>query len=104
MAKIINDSILAPDVVEVAPLYEINSTAYAVSVEFSLSDSAHKATHISIRTDGDPVPTNMTDILSGLRVSDLEPHFSMQWINKKTQNPGPGRGVAIQDNIEEIVL
>lgn len=109
MAKLYSDDntppYLIPEVVEVTPLYEINSTAYAVKVEYNMKDSIHSSVIMLERADGDPIPTNMNTlkekVLSG---NDYQPHHSMQWIIKTIEDPDQGRPVRIDDNTRALEI
>lgn len=109
MAKLYRDDntppYLIPEVVEVAPLYEINSTAYAVKVEYNMKDSIHSSVLMLDRVDGDPIPTNMNTIKEKvLSSSDFLPHHSMQWVVKVLEEPDQGKPVRIDDNTRALEI
>lgn len=97
---------LRPDIVEATPMHSINSTAYACKIEYKFEDSLHSSIVVAFREDGDPVPTNMEEVKTQVdpRLIDIEPHFSMEWANKKVQTPSKYNSVATEDSIEELVL
>ena len=97
---------LQPQIVEATPLHSINSTAYACKIEYTFEDSLHSAVIINFRNDGDPIPTNMEEVKSqtDLTASDIEPHFSMEWANRKVQTPGKYRDTATEVSISEKIL
>ena len=97
---------LQAEIVEATPLHAINSTAYACKIEYRFEDSLHSAVIINFRNDGDPVPTNMEEVKaqSDLGVMDTEPHFSMEWANRKVQTPGKYRNLATEVSIVEKII
>ena len=100
-----DEPFIIPEVVETTPLYEINSTAYAVKVEYSLKDSLHSTVVMLKREDGDPIPTNMNVIRDKvLKLRDFEPNHSIQWIMSKVADPDYRTPDAIDDNIRPLEI
>ena len=97
---------LLPEIVEAAPLHAINSTAYAVKLEYRYEDSLHGSVVVAFREDGDPIPTNVEQVKAhvDLGVTDTEPHFSMEWTNRKVQTPAKGRPLSTEVSIEEKII
>lgn len=96
---------IVPEVVETTPLYEINSTAYAVKVEYNLKDSLHSSVVMLKREDGDPIPTNMNVIRDKvLKLPDYEPNHSIQWIMCRVTDPDYRNPDAIDDNIRPLEI
>ena len=97
---------LLPEIVSATPLHEINSTAYAVKLEYRFEDSLHGSVVVAFREDGDPIPTNVEQVKAhvDLGVTDIEPHFSMEWTNRKVQTPAKGRPLSTEDSIEEKII
>ena len=96
---------LRPEVVEVAPLYQVNSTAYAVKVEFDFNDTMHSSVVLLEGNDGDPIPTNMEELKSKvLAQSELDPHHSMHWITKLVEDPDYRNPVRIDDNVRPLEI
>lgn len=96
---------LQPEIVECVPLHAINSTAYAVKLEYKYEDSLHGSVVVALREDGDPIPTNMAIVRSQIpNHTDIEPHFSMDWLNRKVQAPGKYRVLSTEVSIEEKII
>lgn len=96
---------LQPEIVECVPLHAINSTAYAVKLEYKFEDSLHGSVVVALREDGDPIPTNMAIVRSQIpNHTDIEPHFSMDWLNRKVQAPGKYRVLSTEVSIEEKII
>ena len=109
MAKIQNYSggyqTLLPEVVEVAPLYEVNSTAYAVKVEYNFNDTLHPTVVLLERTDGDPIPSNMEELKAKvINAGDIDPHHSMHWIVKLVEDPDYRNPIRIDDNVRPLEI
>lgn len=83
---------LIPEVVQVSPMHEINSTAYAAKLTYKFEDSLHSSVVICKKEENDPIPTKVSLTQEQLsNEMDIEPHFSMEWTNRKIQTPGQGR-------------
>ena len=96
---------LQPEIVEAVPLHAINSTAYAVKLEYKFEDSLHGSVVVALREDGDPIPTNMDTVKRQIpNHTDIEPHFSMDWLNRKIQSPGRGRVLSTEVTISEKII
>lgn len=98
-------STLRPEVVEVAPLYQVNSTAYTVKVEFDFNDTIHSSVVLLERNDGDPVPTNMEELKTKVMAqAELDPHHSMHWITKLVEDPDYRNPIRIDDNVRPLEI
>lgn len=96
---------LVPEIKECAPLYSINSTAFAAKIEYDFKDSLHSSVAIFDKVDG-KIPSNL-DTLNKLTLSsgiDYFPHFSPSWAFKLTSDPKQGNVDALQDTVDEIIL
>ena len=97
---------LMPEIVTATPLHEINSTAYAVKLEYRFEDSLHGSVVVAFREDGDPIPTNVEQVKAHIKTAftDIEPHFSMEWTNRKVQTPAKGRPLSTEVSIAEKIV
>ena len=99
------DSIVTSEITEVAPLYAINSTAYAVQISWKLEDCTHKGITVCFRKHGNPIPSNVEDIKARLRKNGMyDPHWSMQWIRRAIETPCPGKSNYTDDNVEGMTI
>ena len=97
--------ILVPEIVQASPLHIINSTAYACKIEYKYEDSLTSAVVICTKEEGAPMPTKVTEAMLNIsEENDIEPHFSMEWCNRKIQTPGRNRPRSTEVSIAEKII
>ena len=97
--------ILVPEIVQASPLHIINSTAYACKIEYKYEDSLTSAVVICTKEEGAPMPTKVTEAMLNIsEENDMDPHFSMEWCNRKIQTPGRNRPRSTEVSIAEKII
>lgn len=97
--------ILVPEIVQASPLHIINSTAYACKIEYKYEDSLTSAVVICAKEEGAPMPTKVTEAMLNIsEENDMDPHFSMEWCNRKIQTPGRNRPRSTEVSIAEKII
>ena len=97
--------ILVPEIIQASPLHIINSTAYACKIEYKYEDSLTSAVVICTKEEGAPMPTKVTEAMLNIsEENDIEPHFSMEWCNRKIQTPGRNRLRSTEVSIAEKII
>lgn len=97
--------ILVPEIIQASPLHIINSTAYACKIEYKYEDSLTSAVVICTKEEGAPMPTKVTEAMLNIsEENDIEPHFSMEWCNRKIQTPGRNRPRSTEVSIAEKII
>lgn len=100
-----NHETLVPEIVRASPLHVINSTAYACKVEYKYEDSLSSAVVLCAKEEGAPMPTKVTEAMLDLsEENDIEPHFSMEWCNRKIQTPGKNRPRSTEVSIADKII
>lgn len=100
-----NHETLVPEIVRASPLHVINSTAYACKVEYKYEDSLSSAVVLCAKEEGAPMPTKVTEAMLDLsEENDIEPHFSMEWCNRKVQTPGKNRPRSTEVSIADKII
>ena len=97
--------ILVPEIIQASPLHIINSTAYACKIEYKYEDSLTSAVVICTKEEGAPMPTKVTEAMLNIsEENDMDPHFSMEWCNRKIQTPGRNRPRSTEVSIAEKII
>lgn len=100
-----NHESLVPEIVRASPLHIINSTAYACKVEYKYEDCLSSAVVLCAKEEGAPMPTKVTEAMLDLsEENDIEPHFSMEWCNRKIQTPGKNRPRSTEVSIADKII
>lgn len=100
-----NHESLVPEIVRASPLHTINSTAYACKVEYKYEDSLSSAVVLCAKEEGAPMPTKVTEAMLDIsEENDIEPHFSMEWCNRKIQTPGKNRPRSTEVSIADKII
>ena len=100
-----NHETLVPEIVRASPLHVINSTAYACKVEYKYEDSLSSAVVLCAKEEGAPMPTKVTEAMLDIsEENDIEPHFCMEWCNRKIQTPGKNRPRSTEVSIADKII
>lgn len=100
-----NHESLVPEIVRASPLHTINSTAYVCKVEYKYEDSLSSAVVLCAKEEGAPMPTKVTEAMLDIsEENDIEPHFSMEWCNRKIQTPGKNRPRSTEVSIADKII